>query len=98
MAAKDPNVARISGRVGGYVSWANTADPTARTAPARQAALDRFEREVDPDGTMNPVERARRARQAQKAHMARLALKSAQVRRAKAAGKRQTGADGGAAA
>ncbi len=59
-------------------------DPTAHTAPARQAFLDRFEREVDPEGRLAPAERARRAEHARRAYFQRLALKSAQVRRRKA--------------
>jgi hypothetical protein len=47
--------------------------------------LQRFERQVDPDGTLNPAERRRRAEQAMRAHMAGLALRSAQVRRRKKA-------------
>lgn len=62
-------------------SWARTEDRNARTAPARQAMLDKFEREVDPDGSLTPAERARRAEHARKAHFTRLALKSAQSRR-----------------
>jgi hypothetical protein len=64
-----------------HTSWANTEDRPARTAAARQAALDRFEREVDPDGLLLPAERAIRAEHARKAYFARLALKSAQARR-----------------
>jgi len=99
-AANDSNIARISGRAGGYASWANTADADipARMAATWRGRSARFEREVDPDGTMDPVERARRARQAEAAYMARLALRSAQARRAKAAGKRKPDAEGGAAA
>jgi hypothetical protein len=68
-----------------HTSWAHTTDRAARTAPARRAALQRFERQVDPDGTLNPAERRRRAEQAVRAHMAGLALRSAQVRRRKKA-------------
>ncbi|WP_204342784.1 hypothetical protein [Micromonospora terminaliae] len=89
MAAKDPDVRRMAGRIGGHMSWANTPDRAARTAPGRQAALDRFEREIDPDGTMDPVERARRADCLRRAHMARLSLKAAQARKAAAAGRQQ---------
>jgi hypothetical protein len=71
----------LRARIAVHTSWANTKDRSARTAPGRRAALERFEREVDPDGTLNPAERARRADQAMRAHMARLALKSAKVRR-----------------
>ena len=56
-------------------------DPTEHTAPARAAFLERFEREVDPDGKLDPKERARRAEHARKAYFARLALKSAKARR-----------------
>jgi hypothetical protein len=48
-------------RIGAYESWARTEDRTARTWPARKAALDRFEREVDPEGVLTPQERAKRA-------------------------------------
>ena len=68
-------------RLAAHESWANTADPSARTAPARRAMLDRFERQVDPDGVLSPGERARRAGHARKAYFARLALRSAQARR-----------------
>lgn len=68
-------------RLAAHESWANTADPSARTAPARRAMLDRFERQVDPDGVLSPEERERRAGHARKAYFARLALRSAQARR-----------------
>lgn len=51
------------------------------TEPARRAFLERFEREVDPDGLLDPEERARRAEHARKAYFAGLALKSARARR-----------------
>ncbi|MDT2008764.1 hypothetical protein FXW78_39665 [Rhodococcus opacus] len=68
-------------QIAAHESWARTEDRTARTAAARKAALDRFERIVDPDGSLNPQERARRAEHARKAYFTRLALKSAQARR-----------------
>jgi len=36
-------------------------DPKETTQAARAAFLTRFEREVDPDGSLPPAERARRA-------------------------------------
>lgn len=42
--------------------------------------LDKFEHQVDPDGTLSPQERAQRAENARKAYYQRLALKSAQAR------------------
>lgn len=68
-------------RLAVHTMWAGTEDRSARTKAARDAFLDRFEREVDPDGTMDPVERAKRAESAKKAYFTRLAFKSAQSRR-----------------
>lgn len=76
-----PSELSLRGRLAAHASWAKTADPSARTAKARAAALERFERQVDPDGTLPPAERARRAEHARKAYFAGLALKSAQARR-----------------
>jgi len=66
-------------------SWAKTADRPARTAAARRAFNKRFEDQVDPDGVLTPAERAKRAENARQAHFQRLALKSAQARRARKA-------------
>ena len=62
-------------------SWARTEDRTARTEPGRRALLDRFERQVDPDGTLLPAERAKRAENARRAYFKQLALRSAIARR-----------------
>ncbi|MGA7419848.1 MAG: hypothetical protein WB765_05785 [Acidimicrobiales bacterium] len=51
------------------------------TEPARKVFLDRFERAVDPDGTLDPAVRAKRAEHARKAYFLGLALKSAKARR-----------------
>lgn len=56
-------------------------DSRATTANGRAAFLDRFEREVDPDGLLDPKERAKRAHHAKRAYFLALALKSAQARR-----------------
>ena len=76
----------LRGHIAVHESWARTTDRPARTANARKAALDRFEREVDPEGVLLPAERAIRAEHARKAYFARLALKSAQARRNRNAG------------
>jgi hypothetical protein len=73
----------IIAKVAAHTRWANTVDRTAATAKARQAFADRFEREVDPDGVLDPLERAKRATSARRAHFQRLALKSAQSRRSR---------------
>ena len=61
------------------------AQGKTNTGPARAAFLDRFERQVDPDGVLSSEERARRAEHARRAHFAAMALKSAQARRARKA-------------
>lgn len=73
------------GRIGAHESWARTVDRAGRTANARKAALDRFEREVDPDGVMDPQTRALAAEHARKAYFMRLGLKSGRARRRAAA-------------
>jgi len=81
MAAARPEDRAMIARIASHSSWAKTHDRTARTAPARAAFLDRFERQVDPDGKLPPEERAQRADSARRAYFARLALKSARARR-----------------
>ena len=71
----------LRGQIAAHESWARTENRSARTEAARRAAEERFEREVDPDGTLTPAERTQRANHARKAYFARLALKSAQARR-----------------
>lgn len=78
---RTPAERTLHARLAAHESWAHTPDRAARTAKARAAALDRFERQVDPDGTLAPQERAKRAESARKAHFTRLALLSAQARR-----------------
>jgi hypothetical protein len=67
--------------IAAHTRWARTADRTAATAPARAAAADRWLRQVDPDGVLDPVERVQRAESLKSAHFRRLALASAQARR-----------------
>jgi hypothetical protein len=90
--------ADINKRIAAEVSWSRTADRRARTQPARDRFLERFEREVDPDGALPPDQRRQRAEHAKKAYMLRLAKRSA-VARKQAAGvtppilpRRETGA------
>lgn len=80
MAAADPEHRKLASSIAALESWAKTDDRAARTAPARAAALARFEREVDPDGLLAPEERAKRADFARRAYFKRLALKSSKAR------------------
>lgn len=85
MPANNPSERALIARAAAYDRWAGTEDRAAATAPGRKAALERFERQVDPDGRLDPAERARRAGYARKAYFTKLALKSAQARRRAAA-------------
>lgn len=82
----NPDAALIAS-LAAHVRWAQCEDRTAATAAARKAFADRFEKLVDPDDKLDPAERATRAENARKAHYRKLALKSAQVRRARRAAK-----------
>jgi hypothetical protein len=67
--------------------WAAVEDRTAATAPARQAFRDRFLTEAQERfGDLPADELARRAEHLRKAYYARLALRSAQARRARKTG------------
>jgi hypothetical protein len=86
----------LQGRLAVEASWAKTADPSARTAPARAAFIRQFEDQVDPNRKLAPEERARRAEHARRAHFARMALRSAQARRRnRGAKRRDSGVNGG---
>lgn len=70
--------------IAAHESWAKTVDRTARTQPARNALRDRIAAEVDPEGLMDPVTKAKAVESAIRAHYQRLALKSAASRQRKA--------------
>lgn len=74
----------LAGRIGAATRWSQCDDRSAATAPARQAALTRFERQVDPEGKLPPEERATRAGHLRTAHFLKMAAKSAAVRKARA--------------
>jgi hypothetical protein len=73
----------INARIAAEISWARTSDRSARTRPAREAFLKRFELEVDPDGKLPPDERRRRAEHAKRAYMLRLRKRAVSSRDAR---------------
>lgn len=79
----------LRARLGAHALWAQTEDRAARTVAARRGFQRRFENQVDPEGLLDPAERARRAEHLRKAHMLRLSMASAKARR-------QRGQSGGA--
>jgi hypothetical protein len=85
-----PEELSLYGRIGAYAMHARH-DSRKTTAKARAVFLSRFEREVDPEGVLPPEERARRAEYAKRAYFSKLALKSAQSRRMRAAARKGGG-------
>jgi hypothetical protein len=85
MPSPDPRDRALIAQVAAHIRWSQTVDRTAATAPARRAALERFERQVDPDATLPPDTRAKLAENARKAYFTALARKSAIARRGGAA-------------
>lgn len=75
-----PSERVLRAQMAAYTSWANTKDRKERTEPAREAAMNRFEKQVDPDGTMDPKTRAKAAASARSAHFKAMAYKSARAR------------------
>lgn len=71
------------GRIGGLTAWSRN-DAERMLGAARVGFRVRFERLVDPDGTLDPIERAIRADRARRAHMLTLAARSAAARKGKA--------------
>lgn len=82
MVARDPIDRQQISQIAALDRWAlHCTDRAAATAPARQAFADRWDRLVDPDGTLPPAERATRAAAAKSAHFRRMARASAAKRR-----------------
>lgn len=77
MPAHDPRERALVASIAAHQSWANTDDRSARTAKARAVLDQKFLDEADDD----PV----RAEHLRKAYYQRLALRSAQARRARKA-------------
>jgi hypothetical protein len=71
----------LRAKIAANMSWARTPDRVGRLAPAREGMTRKLEREVDPEGLLDPEELARRVASARRARMQQLALRSARVRR-----------------
>jgi hypothetical protein len=85
----------LRAKIAAHTSWAGTANRAERTAAARQAAHDRFEKQVDPDGALPPDVRRQRAASARNAHIHKMAAASAKARRLKAGARPSTTAAAG---
>jgi hypothetical protein len=89
MASKSGNIEsdggaaarRLRARIAANTRWAFEPDRTAATAAARRARDEKFLQLVDPEGVLDPRERALRAEAARRAHFLRMAAASAKARR-----------------
>jgi hypothetical protein len=96
MAEHDPATRRsLAAQVAANVRWSKESPygPDSTPAKARRGLEEKFLREVDPGGVLPEEERQRRAACARKAFYARLALASANARRARST-KRPSTPDG----
>ena len=75
-----PEQRSTKARAAAYARWAKEDDPSRATQAARDAFLERFEKQVDPEGRLTPQERSRRARAARQSYFQGLALKSSMKR------------------
>jgi hypothetical protein len=83
MPAHDPAERTLIARLAAFEKARQTKDPSATTRAARKGLDEKFLREADPHGVLDPMERARRAEIGRKAFYTRLALKSHQARKAR---------------
>lgn len=67
-------------RIAAHTRWSKVRDRQAATEAGRRAAMERFERQVDPDGTMDPETRAKLAASAKSAYFQQLAFASSKAR------------------
>jgi len=80
-----PEARSLQARIAAHTRWGRPDDTVAATAPARRAALDRFEKAADPDGTLPPDVRARKAASLRTAFYLRLSAAGVKARQRKAA-------------
>src|SRR5215211_7224895 len=81
----------LRGRLAAHTLHAQRKAQQTTTA-ARVGFLSRFEREVDPDGVLDPSERRRRAEHARRAYFIRLSLAALKARRARRGDRARTDA------
>jgi hypothetical protein len=79
--SESPAERALHSRAASHVRWSREPDRTEATAPARAGLQAKFEKQVDPDGLLDPTERAKRAESARKAYYADLTRRSIAARR-----------------
>jgi len=69
-----PQERKLRAQIAAHTRWARCEDRRAVGDAARHRLYDRYERQVDPDGLLDPRERAMRADHVMRAAMARMRL------------------------
>ena len=83
----DGNERTLRARQASNIMWGQCEDRTLRTAPARDAFLEKLADQIDRDRILPEKERTKRVENLRKAHMQRMALASAKARRLRAEAK-----------
>jgi hypothetical protein len=78
------DIAHHRAKVAANDRWSRPGARKRQSEKIREARQRLYEQRVDPDGVLEPRERAKAADNLMRADMARLALQSARARRAKA--------------
>jgi hypothetical protein len=78
-----PEERSLRARMAAHNRWAKEENRPAATQPARDAYLQKFLDEVDPDGELPEAERRKRADNARAAHLARMRYEGLKKRRGK---------------
>lgn len=81
-----PDERRLRAQAAANTRWSKAGAREAHSEKIRQTRVDLYERQVDPDGTLEPAMRRQLAENALRADMARLALASSKARRARKKG------------
>lgn len=79
MAASDPQVRRASAQLAAHTRWANASQRAKadQVTKMRRGKADRWARQIDPDGTMDPAELSRKLHHRLQAEMAKIRLEKA---------------------
>ena len=80
MATLTPEQKSLRGRIAANKRWSQDGDRKGQGKRGQAGLLARFERQVDPDGTLPKKERRRRAQNARAEHMARLSFLASKAR------------------
>lgn len=80
-----PHERRLRAQIAANTRWSRAGARADQSAKIKTSRLAQYERQVDPDGALEPAERRQLAENAMRAEMQRLSLASSKARRARKA-------------